>query len=430
MTIPLDGRTVFALVDINAAYVAFERVFDPTLQGKPVIVLSNNDACVVARSAESKAIGIKMGEPIFKIKQLVAQHQVIALSSNYTLYGNMSQRFVETVSTLSGPLEAYSIDEVFATINGFPDLEHQAHLIRQRVQTWLGLPSCVGYGTCKTLAKLSNDLAKKRPDHGGVFSLECQSIEAQASILASIPATDIWGVGSAYGRRLAAMGIETALDFQKAPPTLIREQFGVVLERTHREINGTACLDLETQPPPRRQIAVTRSFGHKVGSAAHLRSALTAFATTAAAKLRSKALFSGAVQVFARKVGDEARGISPSTPGYVVELDAPSNSTPAIVRAATAHLDRLFLQGASYSGAGVLLLDLRPADQIQTSLFAPPSAKAPDAVSSAMDQINKRFGRGTLRMAGEGSATAPWRTRAAARTPRYTTRWDELPLVY
>ncbi|MBK1621315.1 DNA polymerase V subunit UmuC [Lamprobacter modestohalophilus] len=423
-----------ALVDCNSFYASCEQVFQPRLQGRAVVVLSNNDGCVVARSREAKALGIKMGEPWFQARhRLQGQGQaeaVTALSSNYALYADMSNRVMRILGRFSPRQEVYSIDESFLELDGLPEPpEVTGQRIRATVLRWTGLPVCVGIGPTKTLAKLANHLAKQDPAWAGVCDLAVLDAGEVERLLAPIPVAEVWGVGQRLAQRLGALGIETALDLRRAPSKRIRQHASVMLERTALELRGIACLDLETLSPDKQQIRCSRSFGATVSSLAELTEAITTFTSRAAEKLRAQQGEAAAIAVEIRSSAFR-RDAAAYAASRVVPLAAPTADTRALVAAARAGLNRLYKPGPAYAKAGVILLDLSRAAERQPDLFADSSADDRSQVLMAtLDQINRRFGRGSLTLANARPAPR-WRRREQFRSPRYTTRLDELPVAH
>lgn len=422
---------VFALVDANNFYASCEKLFDPTLKDRPVVVLSNNDGCVVARSAEVKALGIPMGAPWFKLKDEARRHGIVAFSSNYALYADISNRVVDILSGFAPNLEVYSIDESFLDLSGFTqDLVAYGAQIRQQVADWLGLTVCVGIGETKTLAKLANHCAKKLLAGGqGVCDLTSWREEDRARLFSTIEVGEVWGIGRRISSRLLDMGIQTVEDFRRADPELIRSRFSVVLERTHRELHGVSCLDLEEMSPNKQQIMSSRSFGTLIHDRADLEEAVASYISRAAEKLRAQASLAGAVQVYIR-----TNIFTPEAPQYqrgvTVPLPEPSDDTRTLTCWALSILKQIFRPGFGYHKAGVMLLDLVPRQHQQFSLW---SSSCRDQGRSAtlmqtMDQINQRYGRGTLALAVEGQQKG-WRMRREKLSPRYTTEWNELPSV-
>jgi DNA polymerase V len=415
---------VFALIDGNNFYVSCERVFDPKLEGRPVIVLSNNDGCAVARSNEAKALGIKMGEPVFKLRDLIERERVTVLSSNYTLYGDMARRVVETLERFSPEVEVYSIDESFLSLEPTPGerLVALAEDIRATVRRWTGIPTCVGLGPTKTLAKLGNTVAKKLPELGGVGDLTSPAL--RSLLLSRLPVSAVWGIGPASTRKLCARGITTVAGLRDLDVSRARSLLSVVGARIVLELRGTPCLPLELLPPPQQALAVTRSFGERVATLDGLKEAIAAFATVAAAKLRRKGLLAGELTVFIH-----TSAFSPG-PRYGASLSAalPGMSADTFFLIHEAHrlLARLWRPGYRYAKAGVIFTDLIPANRAQSSLLP---VEGKDALMAAIDRLNSRYGRNTVYLGAIGLGERPWHTRFAYRTRRYTTRPDELLTV-
>lgn len=418
---------MFALVDGNNFYVSCERVFDPKLEGRPVVVLSNNDGCVVARSQEVKALGVKMGVPWFQLKNLAKQHGIVAKSSNYSLYGDMSARMMAVLGRVSPDQEIYSIDECFLGMDGFAhlDLADYGQRIRAQVRQWLGLPVCVGFGETKTLAKLANHVAKKRPGFDGVCDLAALSPAGRDALLEGIDVGEVWGVGYRGTPRLKALGIGNVKALRDADPTWLRREFSVVLERTVAELNGTPCIGLEEEAPAKQQIMSSRAFGAYVYDLAGLEEAVATYVGRAAEKLRRQGSRAGAVQVYVRTNPFKADHPQYQR-GLTVPLAEPSDDTRLLARAALLGLKRIYKPGYAYQKAGVMLMDLTDASHMQAALFD--VDRGNPAVMRVMDRINAYWGRGTLRLAAEGVDPA-WRMRRGMMSPCYTTRWSELPLV-
>ena len=421
----------FALCDANAFYCSCERVFNPRLALTPLVVLSNNDGCIVARTSEVKALGIPMGQPWFQVRARAESHGVKALSSNYALYADMSQRFMAVLGQFSPDLEVYSIDEAFLLLDGLGngDLAAYGRTIRARVLQWTGLPICVGIAPTKTLAKLANHVAKRHPDYAGVCDLRLIPARDLDRLLAALPATDVWGIGPRLGARLAAIGITTALSLREAPAKRLRAAFSVMLERTVLELNGVSCLDLEEVTPKRRQIVVSRSFGLAVTDKAGLREAVTTYATRAAEKLRRQASVAGRVMVFIHTNYFSATA-PPYAASVTVPLADPSADTRRIVAAVLLGLDAGYRDGHRYVKAGVMLLDLRDREVQQGSLWpaTPVMAARSARLMTVLDGVNRRMGRDAMIFAGAG-VVKPWRMRQQRVSPRYTTRWSDLPVV-
>lgn len=417
----------FALVDGNSFYASCERVFRPDLAGRPIIVLSNNDGCVVARSAEAKALGIRGFVPYFQIRALCRQHDVAVFSSNYALYGDMSARMMAVIGRWGDAQEAYSIDESFIELSGIADLRSYAAQLRADVLQRVGIPTCVGIGHSKTLAKLANHVAKTRPQTAGVFCWDWLDEHYRDMLMSRLPVSSVWGVGARLAARLAALGIGTVLDLKRAPTGLVRQHCGVVVERIVAELNGHSCLSLEEVVPARQQIIASRSFAHRVDDFDVLAGAVTHHACRAAEKLRRQRGVARMVAVSIQT--DRFHTEETQYRGWmVVPHDCPTSDSAAITRAALAGLRRIFRPGLFYKKAAVMLFELSPLALGQTDLFIPPPDPRRAAVMSVMDQVNRTFGQGTLRLASE-QRVDEWAMRQALRSPRWTTRWDELPQV-
>jgi DNA polymerase V len=443
---------MFALVDANNFYVSCHRVFNPSLKGKPVVVLSNNDGCCVARSNEVKALGVKMGTPWFQLRELALRHGILAFSSNYTLYGDLSRRFMRVLAQFSPYQEVYSIDECFLDFTGFNhlDLTDYGQTIRQRVLQWVGLPVCVGIAPTKTLAKLANHVAKKREQYQGVFDYSRLSREQQDELLASIDVGEVWGIGRRLSGRLARMGIATVKDLRDADPKTLRRQFSVVVERTVLELRGISCLDLEEVTPPKKEIITSRSFGKLVVKLEDLQQAVASYTARAAEKLRRQHSDTGAIQVFLQ-TNPHKTGEPQYHPSIIVPLVEPSDDTGLLASRALLGLRQIYKPGYRYQKAGVMLMELSDPKTSQPDLFgtsplfgppsfgfSPPSVIEPATEQSrlksqrlmdTLDQINRKMGRGTLRLAAEGFQQA-WKVRTDYPSPRYTTRWEELPIAH
>jgi DNA polymerase V len=428
----------FALIDGNAFYVSCERVFAPRLRGRPVVVLSNNDGCVVARSDEAKALGIGMGTPYFKIRQPYERAGGIALSSNYTLYADLSSRMMSIIGQYSERQEIYSIDESFLEWQGFrhAELDRMAFELRRQVGQWVGIPVGIGIGATKTLAKAANRLAKHHPDfrRSGVCNLSALAPARLEAYLAGIAPGDIWGIGARWAARLAGLGIRSALDLRQVDPAWVRLHFNVVLERIARELRGVVCLALDEAPPPKQQIISSRSFGRLITALEPLRQAVSTHAARAAEKLRHEAAQTRALTVF---LHTPPFNVSEPQyhPGVTIRLANPTSDTLALTAAALRGLLCIYQPGYRYQKAGVMLLDLAPARGEQLTLFPDDETGIPErssrsALMAVMDRINRRMGRHTLWTAAQGvSGSRPaedWRMNRGKLTPAYTTQWAEL----
>ncbi|HBM28499.1 Y-family DNA polymerase [Halomonas meridiana] len=424
---------MIALVDCNNFYVSCERVFNPALEGRPVGVLSNNDGCVVARSNELKALGVEMGTAM----HLLAPHirrQAVLLSSNYALYGDMSQRVTEVLGEFSPHVEVYSIDESFVGFQGFdPDtLEARGKAMRDTVRQWTGIPVCVGFAPTRVLAKVANQAAKKHPAYKqhGVCKLIADS-ETTKALLKQLPVTELWGVARRTGERLRVMGIESAWDLREADPKRIRQRFSVVQERIVWELRGQSAIQLDDMSLPKQQIMVSRSFGRLTGNPHDLREALRQHAARAAEKLRKQHSVTSAVMVFVR-----TNPFRTDLPQYqqrvVVSLERPTDDSRDIIAAAVQGLRRLWRKGYAYHKAGLMLLDLSPKANRQLTLTETPQtneeAKRSERLMATMDKLNRELGKGTVQLGLPRKGNA-WSLRSERRTPRYTTQWNELLVV-
>jgi len=436
----MSAASLFALIDGNNFYVSCERVFRPDLQGKPVIVLSNNDGCAVSRSDEAKALGIKMGEPYFRIRQEFSDAGIVALSSNYPLYGDMSSRMMSLSAGLGHRQEVYSIDESFIDLSGIRgNLVSRAQIVRQRIRVGLGLPTAVGIGPTKTLAKLANHIAKCAARKPGSYPPEF----AHVCDLAALPESDIdalfcvtpvgevWGIGRRIGAQLQAAGIATVSDFIDLPPSLVRSRWSVQLERTVRELQGQPCLGMDDGVASKKQIACTRSFGHPVTTMVELRQAVTEFSTRAAQKLRQAKCHAGELLVFIHT--SPFRKTAQYSNAVVVPLRRPTADTAVLVASALIGLRAIYRDGYLFAKAGVMMLELTDASHSQGELdFSEDLPRARQRLMHAVDSINDRFGRGQIRLASAGEASRPrdWVMRQDMQTPRYTTRLADLPVVH
>jgi DNA polymerase V len=422
----------FALVDVNNFYVSCERVFKPRLEGIPMVVLSNNDGCAVARSNEVKALGVKMGTPWFKMKDLAREHRIQAFSSNYTLYGDMSNRVVQILRDFAPDTEVYSIDESFLRIETVAHLYGGAvamgQQMRERIKQWTGLPVCVGVGPTKTLAKFANHLAKKNPEFEGVCDLHVIPRPERVRWMSRIEVGEVWGVGGRIARRLEVMGIHTVLDLRNAAPKEMRRHFGVVMERTCNELRGISCLALDDIAQPKQQIMSSRSFGRPVETIEELREALASYLSRAAEKLRKQQSVSAAVYVFIQT--NRFNKDEQYNAGLTVPMLEPTDDTLTLTAAALAGLEVIYRSGYRYKKAGVMLTLLSDKQARQMSIFDHAAVtQRSTQLMTALDTINRDYGHGTVR-SGASGFTQRWAMRNENRSPRYTTRWDELPLVY
>jgi DNA polymerase V len=416
---------MFALADVNSFYASCETVFRPDLRGRPVVVLSNNDGCVIARSREAKKLGIKMGLPYFQLGELIQRHRIAVFSSNYALYADMSARVMSTLEALAPRTEVYSIDEAWMDVSGIDasmGYENFGRQVRAKILRVTGLTVGVGIAGTKTLAKLCNHAAKQWPATGGVVALS-DPIRLR-KLMSLVPVEDVWGVGRRIAGKLNGMGIHTALQLAGSNTQFIRETFSVVLERTVRELQGESCIALEEQPPAKQQIVCSRSFGRRVTVRLELRQALCRYAERAAEKLRQEKRYCRQVVVFIRSspyAVDEPYYANSASENLLIA----TQDTRDIIAAALRGLDRIWHDGPNYVKAGVMLNDFAPTRQAQLHLFndCPPRPDSA-ALMAVMDKIN-HTGVGRVWFAGQGIAPS-WAMRRNSLSPAYTTRWDEL----
>lgn len=417
----MNMKRIFALVDCNNFYASCERVFNPELKERPVIVLSNNDGCVVALSAEAKELGIPFAAPYFKFKSLADRNNVAVFSSNYTLYADMSHRVMTILASFSPEVEVYSIDEAFLSLTGMKcNLYDYGREIRETVRKWTGLPVSVGIAHTKTLAKAAAHLAKKDPSLGGVFDM---TMEDRAEHLKKINVGSIWGIGRKYAEKLNSRGIYTAADFAAAGDKWVRSHMTITGLRTLMEIRGHSCMSLDDAPAPKKAIVSSRSFGQIVESLEFLRQSVSSYTARAAEKLRGEKGIAGVVTVFImtnRFKDDPQYGASLSC-----ELPEASSNTPVLTRYALALLNRLYKEGYRYKKAGVMLSDISPFRDLQMNLFLGDRERGSTELMNTVDKVNRSYGSGTLFYASAGTEK-PWSMRREFLSPSYTTRWEDI----
>ena len=420
-----------ALIDCNNFYVSCERVFNPALKRKPVIVLSNNDGCVIARSQEVKDLGIKMGVPWFKVQNLARHHKVIVFSSNYTLYADMSNRVMKVASEFAPNQEIYSIDECFLDLTGFEHfgLTDYGQRIRSTINRLVGLPVCVGVGASKTLAKLANHIAKKCSVFDGVCNLNEITQGTLDSLFSKIKVGEVWGVGRCIEKKLAKLGVNTVFDLKQSSPQALRKQFSVLMERTIRELNGESCIPLEKIASLKKQLVCSRGFGIPVSSLSELSEAVITYTTRVAEKLRRQKSVTAMVCVFIQTDPFKKKDRQ-YNPGRRIHLTNPTDDTRILINAVLTGLKSIYKPGFSYKKAGVLLDELLPFSQHQKSLFDDKEAQVhSEFLMQAIDGINNTMGSGTIKFLGEG-LEKQWRAKAEKKTRCYTTRIDEIPVAY
>jgi DNA polymerase V len=413
---------VFGLIDCNSFYASCERVFRPDLAKVPIVVLSNNDGCVIARSYDAKPF-VKMGEPYFQIKHKLKQHGIIAFSSNYALYGDMSERVMTLIESMVPAVEVYSIDEAFADLSGISDLDGLGRRIRSRVLRCTGIPVGVGIAPTKTLAKLANHTAKRLQTHtGGVVNI-CDPIK-RAWVLRNTDVAEVWGVGRKMKMHLDAMGIKTAMDLAKSDPWTLRKNFSVVIEKTARELAGTPCLELDEPDPPKQEICCSRMFGKRLKELPPIKEAVATYMMRASEKLRAQNSLCKKIRVSIRTGmfnPEEAKYAN----GVVVDLPYPTDDVRLLIKLAVDALDRLFRPGFNYSKAEVMLLNLCQRGEYTDDLFATSQPAEASRVMAVLDQINGRWGRGTVRAASV-PINPDWGMRREMMSQSYTTRLDQL----
>lgn len=417
---------IFALVDCNNFYVSCERVFNPGLRNIPVVVLSNNDGCVIARSNEAKTLGIPMGAPAFKFRNIFSQHNVKTFSSNYSLYGDMSARVMNSLSSMVPDMEVYSIDEAFLLLNNLPEEpEKFARKIRKNVLKWVGIPTSIGIGSTKTLAKIANRFAKKHPEHGGVLNLK-DNPDASA-YLAQTPVEDIWGIGRKHSLFLKSYNIRNALDLSNQTRDWIKSKMTVTGLQTLMEIQGIPCLSLEDSFVPNKSIISSRSFGQCVHSIDQLKESIACYVTRSAEKLRTQKSVCSNIMVFIHtdkfKKNDSLYSCS-----HQARLPFPTDCPSDLIKYAWEILEKIYKPDHEYKKAGVMLSGLEPGNRMQMTFFTPPRNQRikKRKVMEVMDRINLRWGKNTLKPAAAGTEK-PWKMERKQLSPRYTTCWKELP---
>ena len=414
-----------ALIDVNNFYVSCERVFNPKLENKPVVVLSNNDGCAISRSNEAKELGIKMGTPWFKFKEFAKQENVTALSSNYTLYLDMSHRVMTLLSKFSPDQEIYSVDESFLDLGSFKskDLIKYGQQIKTRIKQWTGLPVSIGIGSTKTLSKLANHIAKKNPSFKGVCNLNVMDEDTLETWMSHFPVSDVWGVGRSLAPKLNQLGIISVLDLKHADPDYIRQQFSIVLEKTVRELNSVMCIELKDVEEPNKEIIVSRSFGRRVRDKQELIEAVTSYTTRAAERMRKQESVATSLYIYIRTSPHDDK--KQYANGVNIPLFQPSDDTMVLTNAALLGLDYIYREGFDYQKAGITLCNLTSKHKMQGNLFS-------DTISNSrmrvMDTINQRW-KGKLKLGSEG-ITKEWEMKAQFKSRSYTTNWNQLIIAH
>lgn len=411
------------MVDVNNFYVSCERLFNPSLMNQPVVVLSNNDGCIISRSNEAKSLGIKMGEPLFKAKPIIQKYHVKVLSSNYPLYADMSNRVMRVLSAFTEQQEVYSIDECFLNMSGHKNLLETGFMIKNTLSQWLGMPVCVGIGPSKVVAKFANHCAKKQQQWQGVFSSH-QFLDGELNeLMASVDVGEIWGVGRKLAQRLIGMGIHSVLDLKQANANYMKRQFSINMERIVLELNGIQCFALESDVKPRKEIIASRSFGRRVECYNELVEAITTFVARASRKARQQSSVCGAVSVFIRSSPFNSRETFYANSG-TLSLNPPTNNSTLILKAALEILSGIYKSGIKYSKCGVILSGLADVNTAQHDLWSESSLKK-ESLTQMVDQINDRFNKNSLRI-----ATQPihpiWGMKQSLKSRSFTTAWDQL----
>ncbi|MBF6711021.1 DUF4113 domain-containing protein [Acinetobacter baumannii] len=424
---------VFFLIDVNNMYVSCERVFDPSLNDKPVIVLSNNDGCAVARSNEAKSLNIKMGVPLFQIKDIVQQHNVIVLSSNYAMYAEMSRRFHTILASYvtDEEVEPYSIDECFVDFTAYEknfDLEKVGQQMRQQIWKWLGLPVCVGIGRSKTEAKIANHIAKKNPGFNSVCDLVNMDPCNKEYYFSLIDVSEVWGVGRKHSKKLQSMGINTVLDLACAEPREMQKRFSIVMARTIYELQGISCIEIEHTPPSKKQIVASRSFGGRVTELTDLKEAISMYAQDACKRLRDEGLLCGCMIAFV-----QSNPFDPNVPFYNKSITGsfsePTDCAVDFVKAATRMVSRIYKEGIKYKKCGVVLTCLEPKSGHTYDLLTDfEMIEKKEQLMRALDNVHTKFGKKKI---GVGPCFIPNRNWSMSRDKlsRNPFKWDELLLI-
>jgi len=413
---------LFALVDCNNFYASCERVFNPGLEGKPVIVLSNNDGCVVARSGEAKSLGIKMGIPVFEIREMVKKNNVVVLSSNYSLYGDLSKRVMSVLAGFTPKLEVYSIDEAFLDLSGFSyhNIPQYALLIKNKIMQWTGIPVTLGLAPTKTLAKVASRAGKK--NHSGIFIID--DVSDIEPVLANLPVDEVWGIGRKIALKLKSVNIFNAQQLKNIDQNWMRKNFGITGLRTVKELQGISCLALEDVMPPKKIITTSRTFAYPVTSFEGLREAISTFTSNAAEKLRDQSSVTPVVMVFI--LTNRFNRDKFYYNHRIIELPTPTSNSLILINHAIEGLRQIFKEGYRYKKAGVIFNDLIPYHQVQMNMFDNVNFNKSEKIMKAIDGINFSMGNGSVKFASEGT-DKHWVMKFEMRSPCYTTRWKDIP---
>lgn len=412
----------FILADCNNFYVSCERVFDPLLENRPVIVLSNNDGCVISRSNEAKALEIPMGAPYYQQKEIIEKNNIAVFSSNYQFYGDMSDRIMESLAMLTPKLEIYSIDEAFIRLDNFSEesIFEDVLSMREKIIRWTGVPMSFGIAPTKTLSKIANHVAKKKTSEG-VFDISEENVRDQ--IMKDLPVEEIWGISRKWGEKLRYLGISTALDLKNANAKFVRKHMSVVLERMIYELRGTPCLDIETVPP-KKNIMSSKSFGCPVYDIEPILEALSSYAARACEKLRNQNSKANGIYIFIKTNPFQSNKPQYKN-GYAFSFDLPTSDTRIIVAEAKRLMMRLYRKGYQYHKCGIMLLDLVSEDYKQGHFFSSSDSKKQEGFMRTVDNLNNSMGPQTLFYLSQGTKKN-WKMRCKKRSKRYTTKWSEL----
>lgn len=419
----------FGLCDCNNFYCSCERIFAPALASLPLVVLSNNDGCIISRSQEAKDLGVKMGTPAHLIKDLIKQHAVQVYSSNYTLYGDISARVMNTLNDLCPIVEVYSIDEAFLDLSIFPaqELEHFAREVRRTVRQWTKIPTCIGIGPTKTLAKVANRIAKKNPNHDGVFVITDEA--ARLAALQQFDIADVWGIGRQYADMLNRQGVHTAHQFTELPDEWVKQHMTITGARLLLELRGQSCLPMLEPRTISKNICSSRSFGTQQNSIEGIAEAVSTFANKCGEKLREQKACAGVLTVFV-----QTNPFKPDQPQYsksqTLSLATASSSSAELIKYALHGLKQIYRQGYEYKKAGVIVTGIVPAEQVQRHMFDATDHEKLNQVAGVMDHLNRRYGRNTISFAVQGAnGKRLWQSRFNRRSPAFTTNWEELPKI-
>lgn len=415
---------MFALCDCNNFFASCERVFNPSLNGRPVVVLSNNDGCIIARSNEAKALGIKMGQPLFQAQEIIKANNVAVFSSNYQLYGDFSQRVMETLKSFVPATEVYSIDEAFLNFDGFDigTLQDYGKMIVRTVKRNTGIPVSLGIAPTKTLAKVASKLCKKYPKLEGCCVMYRPSDITK--VLSTFPIEDIWGIGRRYSKMLKGHNITTAEQFRQLKPEWIKAKMSIVGLRTWKELHGEPCIEFEHKVPDKQSITVSRSFAKELTDIGPIQESLSTFVAMAAEKLRKQKSAAGQMQIFIY-TNYHREGAPQHYEGRLVQFLTPTDSTLEMVKAASGALKQLFRKGYGYKKAGVILYDIKPNTGIQATMFDEIDRSKHKSLMQTIDTINAHHGRSTIRVGSEGDIPQ----NKNHTSPRYTTDWNDILVV-